>query len=254
MRAAAPKLRLCRHRGLKSEQKTATFGKFGRSRKRGPKDGWNGLTLKILRYVVEKGIVTRREIEEAFGLTRNAVLYHLRKLRDWGLVVKVGKGPATVYIFDHKLCGGLANWSCPASEVDKLDSNDGSNVLVKGLKRVCRLADNDSSRNKVGFRGLVRVWLALCLYREYGRAVSARELATRLGYSIRYVQRCLAKLARNGLAVPTGGRRCRFVAYIPACLPKGIVHVHKHVRRHKYRRRYSPKVRDKYSARLPCRE
>ncbi|RLF23106.1 MAG: hypothetical protein DRN15_07160 [Thermoprotei archaeon] len=257
MRAAASKHQSCK---LKSEHKTATFRKFGRSatsrryserrsckkfgrsRKRGPKDGWNGLTLKILRYVVEKDVVTRREIEKAFGLTRNAVLYHLKKLREWGLIVKVGRGPATMYVFNHKLCDGLASWEFSGSRADSPSSNGASNVLVEGLRRICRLSSDDLSREGVGFRALVRVWLALCYYRERGRAVSARELAEKVCYSLRYTQKCLAKLIESGLVIPTGGRRCRLVAYVPVCLPKAIVHVHKHARYHRYRCRHSPKV------------
>ncbi len=250
MRAADSKHQSCK---LKSELNSATFKKFGRSRttkrKRGPKDGWNGLTLKVLRYIIEKGVVTRREIEKAFGLTRNAVLYHLKKLRGWGLVVKVGRGPATIYIFNHRLCGGLVNRGCSGS-----NCGSGVNVLVGGLRRLCGLADDSSSRGGVGFLCLARVWLALCLYREYGRAVSARKLAGRLGYSVRYVQGCLAKLVEDGLATPTGGRRCRFVAYIPVCLPRGIFHVHRHVRGHRYHCRCSPKVRGKYKHTFPCGE
>ena len=176
------------------------------------------------------------------------------KLRNWGLIVKVGRGPATVYVFNHRLCGGLANQSRLTSGADERCPNEDSNILVEGLRRVCRLAGSGSGRNRVGFRGLVRVWLALCFYREYGRAVSARKLAGRLGYSVRYVQGCLAKLVEDGLATPTGGRRCRFVAYIPVCLPRGIFHVHRHVRGHRYHCRCSPKVRGKYKHTFPCGE
>ncbi len=237
MRAAASKLQLCKHYRLKSEHKTATFRKFGRSadRKRGPKDGWNGLTLKILRYIVERGVVTRREIERAFGLTQNAVLYHLRKLREWGLVLKVGRGPVTVYVFNHKLCGGLANWECLTLRTNGSSAGKASNILVEGLRRICRLADSGSNRDRVSFRSLVKVWLALCFYREYGKAANTHELSSRLGYSVRHVQKCLARLVESGLVVPTGGRRCRFVSYIPAHLPRGVVHTHKYARCHRYR-------------------
>ena len=161
------------------------------------------------------------------------------KLRNWGLIVKVGRGPATVYVFNHRLCGGLANRGYSTSRVDRLGSNDDSNILVKGLRRIYRLADNGFDRDRVGFKGLVRVWFTLCLYRERGRAVDTRELAVRLGYSLRYVQRCLARLVEGGLVVPTGSRRCGFVAYIPVCLPQGIFYAHRHVRDHRYRRRCS---------------
>jgi len=71
-----------------------------------------------------------------------------------------------VYIFDHRLWSGLANWSCLTSETDEPCLNEDSNILVEGLRRVCRLADNGFGRDRMGFGVLVRVWLSLCFYRS----------------------------------------------------------------------------------------
>jgi len=57
MQAAAPKLQLYEHYGLKSEHRTATFRKFRGLHKRRPKDRWNGL---ILKYCSEIARIARR--------------------------------------------------------------------------------------------------------------------------------------------------------------------------------------------------
>ena len=234
--------------------KHATCKKFSKpsSTRRGPKDGWNGLTLKILRYIVEHGVVTSRELAKAFNISRRAVLYHLHKLMRWGFVVRVGKtrDPSTIYKFVY-WGGGLAKRSLYGADGDEKDSSGASDSLMEYssllLATVRRLSS--LSAGEVGIRGVFRVWFLLAYARERGLALSSREIAFRLGYSVRYVERCLKVLVDCGLAVRLGGRRCRFAKYIACVLDRPVVHEHKHVRVHRYRYRdpnaYSPNLRDK---------
>ena len=145
---------------------------------------------------------------------KSSVLYHLKKLREWGFVVKVGRDPATIYKFVY-WCG------VHAKRVGR--------VIICALRRLCRLRP---------FYALVKVFLALCLARECGRALSCEDIVVATGYSRRYVQKCLAILIENGLVVRLGGRKCRFAMYLPCLLGRGIVHVHKRTKRHGYRCRY----------------
>jgi len=190
-----------------------------RKRKRGPKDGYYGLTRKIMRYIVIdcNGIATRRMVERAFGLSKRGALYHLRRLRDWGFLVMVGSGPATIYKFVY--------WSGRnVVHVKKVRSD-----FVRGLARLGRV------RGRV--RGsLLRVWFALALARERGLALSSGDVARMTGYSRRHVQRLLRRLVGLGLAFQLGGRRCRFSRYLP-CFLEGSLgdHVHKYTRGHRYR-------------------
>ena len=202
--------------------------------RRGPRDGWNGMTLKILQYIVIRGVVTRREVESVFGLSKTSALYHLNKLITLGFIMRIGRGPATIYKFVYwrgvhalrqgkGLCKGLGG------------SGDGANAevecstyLIACLRRLCRLRAS---------YGAVKVFLALCLAREYGRALTSGEIASATGYSRRYVQRCLSVLIEHGLVIRLSGRRCRLACYLPCLLPRPIVHTHKYVRRHRYRRR-----------------
>jgi len=45
----------------------------------------------VILAVLRRGRSTRRDIEAATGLARNAVIYHLRLLRDAGRVELIGK-------------------------------------------------------------------------------------------------------------------------------------------------------------------
>ncbi len=207
-------------------RKICPIARGPRKRKRGPKDGWHGLTLKILRYVVEDcgGIVTRREIERAFGLSKRGALYHLKRLREWRLIVMVGRGPSTIYYFVY--------WS--GRNVDH--ANGWGCDFVRGLRRLGRV------RGRV--RGsLLRVWFSLVLARERGMALSCGDVARMTGYSRRHVERLLRRLVGLGLAFQLGGRKCRFSKYL-ACFHEGslVVHVHKYVKGHGYRRRVLGKV------------
>ena len=222
--------------------KYTTCKKFSKpsSINRGPKDGWNGLTLKILRYIVERGVVTSRELAKAFSISRRAVLYHLHKLMKWGFVVRVGKtrDPSTIYKFVY-WGGGLAKSSLyRTSSGEGVSSGDTDNLmgyaslLLVAVRRLSSL-----STSEAGFRGVFRVWFLLAYARECGLALSSREVAFRLGYSVRYVERCLKVLVDFGLAVRLGGRRCRFAKYIACILDRPVVHVHRCVRVHRYRYR-----------------
>jgi len=238
MSCLALESKLYKH-NLKTRKATSSFSASGRSRgrsgyasslfsrsrkiceisrasRKGPKDGWHGLTLKILRYVVERGVVTRREIEKAFGLSQNGVLYHLKKLRDWGFVIKVGSGPATIYKFAY--WGGRHG----------VHASGCWGAVVGGLLVLGRVRRPYA---------LVKVWFALCLGRVMGRALSSEDIAFRTGFSKRHVQRCLRRLVGLGLAVRLGGRRCRFSKYLPCVLGRPIVHVHRYTRGHRYRYR-----------------
>ena len=59
--------------------------------RRGPRDGWNGMTLRLLRVIVREGAISTRELARIFGITRRAVNYHVRKLAAWGLVERVAR-------------------------------------------------------------------------------------------------------------------------------------------------------------------
>jgi len=109
---------------------------------------------------------------------------------------------------------------------------DYSSLLLVAIRRLSSL-----SACGVGFRGIFRVWLLLAYAHECGLALSSREIAFRLGYSVRYVERCLRVLVDCGLAVRLGGRRCRFAKYIACVLDRPVVHVHRCVRVHRYRYR-----------------
>jgi predicted transcriptional regulator len=74
-------------------------------KKPGPKDGWNGLTLKILNYIAKKNGASVRELTQAFSLNRKTIYYHLNKLLKLELIERYPNvkkhNPHVLYIIRH---------------------------------------------------------------------------------------------------------------------------------------------------------
>jgi DNA-binding transcriptional ArsR family regulator len=74
-------------------------------KKPGPKDGWNGLTLKILNYIAKKNGASVRELTQAFSLNRKTIYYHLNKLIKLELIERYPNvkkhNPHVLYIIRH---------------------------------------------------------------------------------------------------------------------------------------------------------
>jgi len=56
------------------------------SRKPGPKDGWNGLTLKILNYIAKRNGCSIKDLCNVFNIARQNIHYHIHKLLKLGLI------------------------------------------------------------------------------------------------------------------------------------------------------------------------
>ena len=57
----------------------------------------NEIEKEILRYLRDRGIVTRKELEKYLGVKESTVRKYLRKLRMKGLIARVGEGKNTKY-------------------------------------------------------------------------------------------------------------------------------------------------------------
>jgi len=177
-------------------------------RRRGPRDGWNGLTLKIFRAIIDSGGSSTGELAHMFGITKRAVRYHIRKLAVIGLVERAPSTPKTYpYSIIVPSTDRLA--SC-TSEVLELEEDGRGRWVILAVYAV-----------------IVR-----CLLE--GRFLRTSDLAGMLNRSRRTVRRYLARLVENGLLVRTGGRCCRFSYLVPAPTPI-LEHRHRYTRRHRYR-------------------
>jgi len=69
-------------------------------RKRGPKDGWHGITLKVLKLALRKSVLYTRYVAKYFNITKRAARYHLAKLVKLGYLIRVERkkhDPCTFY-------------------------------------------------------------------------------------------------------------------------------------------------------------
>jgi len=74
------------------------------SSKRGPKDGWHGITLKVLKIALRRSIVTTSMIAKYFNITRRGARYHLRKLVIMGYLIRMESkkhDPFTYYVINR---------------------------------------------------------------------------------------------------------------------------------------------------------
>jgi len=170
----------------------------GRHRRRGPRDGWNGLLTKILRLFVKNGCLTARMIAKYFNITKRAVLYHLKKLLKFGFIRRIGKlySPSTIYVYIR---------SKVRNDVVERFGLGGVEGFVFGL--LCCFGGLDVG-GVVGLSGL--------------------------SYSC--VSRALRKLENMNLVISCGGRRCPYKVYVVNPDPENIhlKHRHKYVKRHRY--------------------
>ncbi len=185
----------------------------GRPRKRGPQDGYNGMTLRVLFQVyasVPRGI-TRKDVENALGVTGRAVLYHLKKLREAGLIYmspKVPKSPGTIYIH---ICYS-AKGKCGTDGLEKILRSVGA--MGRVINRVVNVFGNGN-----------------------GGLFSARGLAKMLGVSVRTAERVASALVNGGFAIALGGVRCRYRVYLwtGGLIFSTIIHRHRGTVRHRFR-------------------
>ena len=176
-------------------------------RKRGPRDGWYGMRLKVLRFIAVSGGASVRELSEYFGISRRAVYYHLYWLMDAGLVRRVcGRlhDPGTVYVVagDFLVEGGLS-------------STNGGALPTS----------------------VFGVYVVLLRVRVLGRGLGAKEVACRVGVGVRRVRQLLGRLRELGLVAYLGGCRCPYGVWF-ALYPweRNVLPVHRHryVRFHRY--------------------
>ena len=203
--------------------------------RRGPRDGWNGMTLRILRIIVQEGAISARELARALGITRRAVNYHVRKLVSWGLVERVARSrhdPCQVIRALVRAPHLLPDM--PSGRVAKRPPGPRGPSRQDGHPRPTRVGPRRAS---VEDRALA-LW---CFMALTGQALTTRQAAGLLGVSERTARRLFGWLRERGLVVRAGGRRCPWGFWVPVepgVLPGPVEHRHSsRAVRHRYRLR-----------------
>ena len=93
-----------------SSHKNYSHRVYSPYKKRGPKDGWHGITIKVLKLALRFSILTNKKVREYFKITRQTAHYHLRKLVQMRYLVIVQRNkhdPNTYYVTPDRIPGIL---------------------------------------------------------------------------------------------------------------------------------------------------
>ena len=196
------------------------------------RDGPNGTRLRVLKIVALNGPIRSLEIAKALGITRRAVLYHLRILVELGLVVRVypkPRSPFQMYV--------IPSYRYQLGRVENVPSggHSVSGLGPRGLDERYWLRPE----SRVVVRASVRK-LALAAAAVLARYVVMRpsELARELRVAPRTLRRAISVLVRLGICVRAGGLRCpdQVIIWYPYQLEVVPIHRHRGPVRHRYRR------------------
>jgi len=183
------------------------------SRKPGPKDGWNGLTLKILNHIAKRNGCSIRELCEVFNIARQNIHYHIQKLLKLGLIER---------------------WPANAKK---------HNPYV--IYIICRLESSPFFLNGSPLNGLnsskkahaLKILQILSI-----RPQTPRMLREKLQIKERTLRYFINKLIKSGLVVRAGGNHCKYAHLILCSKPVYLQHSHKYTKYHRRYRNYRRRI------------
>jgi len=183
------------------------------SRKPGPKDGWNGLTLKILNHIAKRNGCSIRELCEVFNIARQNIHYHIQKLLKLGLIER---------------------WPANAKK---------HNPYV--IYIICRLESSPFFLNGSPLNGLnsskkahaLKILQILSI-----RPQTPKMLREKLQIKERTLRYYINKLIKSGLVVRAGGNHCKYAHLILCSKPVYLQHSHKYTKYHRRYRNYRRRI------------
>ena len=183
------------------------------SRKPGPKDGWNGLTLKILNHIAKRNGCSIRELCEVFNIARQNIHYHIQKLLKLGLIER---------------------WPANAKK---------HNPYV--IYIICRLESSPFFLNGSPLNGLnsskkahaLKILQILSI-----RPQTPKMLREKLQIKERTLRYFINKLIKSGLVVRAGGNHCKYAHLILCSKPVYLQHSHKYTKYHRRYRNYRRRI------------
>ena len=178
------------------------------SRKPGPKDGWNGLTLKILNHIAKRNGCSIRELCEVFNIARQNIHYHIQKLLKLGLIER---------------------WPANAKK---------HNPYV--IYIICRLESSPFFLNGSPLNGLnsskkahaLKILQILSI-----RPQTPKMLREKLQIKERTLRYYISQLVKAGLIVRAGGRNCKYAYLVLSPKPVFLQHSHKFTKYHRYHKK-----------------
>jgi predicted transcriptional regulator len=184
-------------------------------KKPGPKDGWNGITLKILNYIAKRNGASVKDLCSVFNLARKNIYYHLNKLIKLGIISRwppnaKKHNPFVIYVI---------NSFCRLESVPK--NTIYSSIPFNGA------ANNNNRKAR-----------AITIYSQILKQLSIKptttgKLSLILNIPKRTIRYYISKLIKAGIIIRAGGNNCRYAHLVLFPKPANLYHKHKYTRYHK---------------------
>jgi len=185
------------------------------SRKPGPKDGWNGLTLKILNYIAKRNGCSIKDLCNVFNIARQNIHYHIQKLLKLGLIERwpanaKKHNPSVIYIICRRESSPffLNGSSYPSS-----------NSPLNGL----------NSSKKAHALKILQILSV--------KPQTPKMLREKLQIKERTLRYYTNKLEKAGLIIRAGGRNCKYAYLVLSPKPVFLQHSHKYTKYHRYHKK-----------------
>ena len=184
-----------------------------KSRKPGPKDGWNGLTLKILNYIAKRNGCSIKDLCKVFNIARQNIHYHINKLVKLGLIERYPSNakkhnPCVIYIPN-----------CRREKPPFFFNISSSNSL-----------NGSSSKKAPALKKKSYQIIEILSIRPQ----TPRMLREKLQMKERTLRYYINKLIKSGQVVRAGGRNCKYAYLVLSSKPVFLQHSHKFTKYHRY--------------------
>ena len=187
-----------------------------KSRKPGPKDGWNGLTLKILNYIAKRNGCSIKDLCKVFNIARQNIHYHINKLVKLGLIERYPSNakkhnPCVIYIPN-----------CRREKPPFFFNISSSNSL-----------NGSSSKKAPALKKKSYQIIEILSIRPQ----TPRMLREKLQMKERTLRYYINKLIKSGQVVRAGGRNCKYAYLVLSPKPVFLQHSHKFTKYHRYHKK-----------------
>jgi Transcriptional regulators len=184
-----------------------------KSRKPGPKDGWYGLTLKILNYIAKRNGCSIKDLCKVFNIARQNIHYHINKLVKLGLIERYPSNakkhnPCVIYIPN-----------CRREKPPFFFNISSSNSL-----------NGSSSKKAPALKKKSYQIIEILSIRPQ----TPRMLREKLQMKERTLRYYINKLIKSGQVVRAGGRNCKYAYLVLSPKPVFLQHSHKFTKYHRY--------------------
>ena len=206
-------------------------------KKAGPKDGWNGITLKILNYIAKKNGASIKELCSVFNIARQNIHYHLNKLIKLGIITRWPPNarkhnPYVIYVI-NSFCRLESPPKSPLlSSPSNLSKNNYFKESTPQNTIYSSLSFNGAANNSSRKAKAITIYSQIFYYLSI-RPLTTSKLSSILNIPKRTIRYYISKLIKAGIIIRAGGNNCKYAHLVIIPKPVNLFHSHKYTRYHK---------------------